>query len=104
MLLLCCNILPQRLNCFLLKVTEHALLSKIPTWQNSYNDVLHDFQQVVFHTQNTIFVFHNVSKFIIIQKFVVTTIVVYKYHALIIRYKKITAMELQCNSFEITMW
>ena len=38
------------------------------TFWNSYSDVLHDFQQVVFHKQ-TIFVSHDVWKFIIIQKF-----------------------------------
>ena len=51
------------------KITLHPLLSKIPTSQNSYSDVLHDFQQVAFHTQNTIFVFHNIQRFIVIQKF-----------------------------------
>ena len=44
-------------------------ISKIPALQNSCSDVLHDFQRVVFYTHNTIFVFHNIRKFIIIQKF-----------------------------------
>ena len=37
--------------------------------QNSYSNVFHDFRQVVFQTENTIFVFHNIQKFINIQKF-----------------------------------
>ena len=50
-------------------MAEHALLSKIPILQDSYRGLLHNIQQVVFHTQNKIFVFHNVRKFIIIQQF-----------------------------------
>ena len=34
------------------------LLHEIPT-----GDILNDFQQVVFHTQNIILVFHNIRKF-----------------------------------------
>ena len=48
----------------IIKNNLHALLSKIRTSQNSYSKVLHDFQQVVFHTQDTIFVFHDIQKFI----------------------------------------
>ena len=47
----CCNMQPQKSNCVLLKVTLCAALFKISTSQNSYSDVVHDFQQVVFHTQ-----------------------------------------------------
>ena len=46
-----CNIPPQNLNCVLLKITQHALFSKILTLQNFYNSILHDFQQLVFHTE-----------------------------------------------------
>ena len=65
----CCNVPPQKSNCVLLKINHHAQISKIPTLQKSYSNAVHDFQQVVFHTQNTIFVFCNIQKFIIIQKF-----------------------------------
>ena len=58
--------------------------------KNSCSDVLHDFQQVVFHTQNTIFVFHNIRKFIIIQNLIITTVEVYKFHILINRNKEKT--------------
>ena len=56
---------------------------KIPSLQNVYSGVLQDFQKMVFHTQNTIFVFHNIRMFIIIQGSIVTTVEVYKLHALI---------------------
>ena len=80
----------------------HALLSKIPILQNSNNNVLHDFQQVVFHTQSTIF-FHN------IQILIVTTVEVYKFHALIIRNKEkilewsynVIASKLRCDNFKL---
>ena len=50
----------------LLKITWHALLSKIATSRNSYIDIRHDFRQAVFQSQNTIFAFHSMRKFIII--------------------------------------
>ena len=62
----CCNIPLQKSNCVLLIITYYALRFKTPISQNSYSDILHDFQQAVFHTQNTIFVFHNIQKFVII--------------------------------------
>ena len=40
----------------------------MPTSQNSYSDGLHDFQQVVFYTNSSIFAFDNIRQFII-QKF-----------------------------------
>ena len=43
-----------------LKIIYHDLLSKIPALLNSYNNILIDFELVVFHTQNTIFVIHNI--------------------------------------------
>ena len=42
----CCNMQPQKSNCVLLKIILCAPLSKIPTAQNSYSSILHDFQQV----------------------------------------------------------
>ena len=35
--------------------TKNNLTCKISTLQNSYSNVFHNFQQVIFHTNNTIF-------------------------------------------------
>ena len=82
---------------------------KIPTLQNFYNDVLQDFQKIVFHTQNTIFVFNNIRMFVIIQDSIDTTVEVYKLHALINGNKEktlqwsynVTALKLQCDGFKL---
>ena len=75
-----------------------------------YSDTIHDFQRVVFHTQNTIFVFHNIQKFIILfKRLIVTTAEVYQYHFLINKNKEKTlqwsynviASNLQCDSFKL---
>ena len=75
-----------------------------------YSDTIHDFPRVVFHTQNTIFVFHNIQKFIILfKRLIVITAEVYQYHFLINKNKEKTlqwsynviASNLQCDSFKL---
>ena len=44
-----------------------SLTASLEPFANSYSDMLHDFQQAVFHTQNIFF--QDTWKFIIIQKF-----------------------------------
>ena len=81
----------------------------IVTLQNSLSDVLHNFQQVVFHTHNTVFVFITFKRLLLFKSLIVTTAEVYKFHALINRSKEKTlqwsynviASKLQCDTFKL---
>ena len=75
-----------------------------------YSDTIHDFQQVVFHTQNTILFFIIFKSLLLLfERLIVTTAEVYQYHFLINKDKEKTlqwsynviASNLQCDSFKL---